>query len=191
MTENKPNETEKRPPADSCACCIIVNPWVTGLLAMAELVLGFLLLGFPFVLGASAVWVCGFVLFVAGAVRLVQSILRSGQRAWNLLAAVFYLAVGVLMVQMPVFSLEIGTLGIGIALLTAGILRLLMAAVLRGPGTAWRVFNGLVSLVLGAMVVWGWPSSSLWLLGSVIAIEMIFSGWTLLFLALAPAAKGE
>ena len=191
MTENKPNETEGRMPNASRACCVIVNPWVTGLLAMAELVLGFLLLGYPFVLGASAVWVCGFVLFVAGAVRLVQCVLRPGQRLWNLLAAVFYLAVGVLMVQMPVYSLEIGTLGIGIALLTAGILRLLMAAVLRGGGTAWRVFNGLVSLILGIMVVWGWPSSSLWLLGSLIAIEMIFSGWTLLFLALAPAGRGE
>lgn len=191
MTENKPNETEGRMPDDSRACRIIVNPWVTGLLAMAELVLGFLLLGFPFVLGASAVWVCGFVLFVAGSVRLVQCVLRPGQRLWNLLAAVFYLAVGVLMVQMPVYSLEIGTLGIGIALLTAGILRLLMAAVMRGEGTAWRVFNGLVSLILGIMVVWGWPSSSLWLLGSLIAIEMIFSGWTLLFLALAPAGRGE
>lgn len=168
----------------------MVNPWVTGLLAVAELVLGFLLLGFPFVVGASAVWVCGFVLFVAGAVRLVQSVLRPGQRLWNLLAAVVYLALGVLMVQMPVFSLEIGTLGIGIALLTAGGLRLLMAAVLRGRGTSWRVFNGLISLILGGMVVWGWPSSSLWLLGSVIAIEMIFSGWTLLFLALAPAERG-
>lgn len=189
MTDNKPNETEETRPLDSRACCIIVNPWVTGLLAMAELLLGFLLLGFPFVLGTSAVWVCGFVLFVAGAVRLVQSVLRPGQRVWNLLAALFYIAVGVLMVQMPIFSLEIGTLGIGIALLTAGFLRLLMAAVLRGGGTAWRVFNGLVSLVLGVMVVWGWPSSSLWLLGSVIAIEMIFSGWTLLFLALAPAGR--
>lgn len=190
MTENNPDTPQPPGNADSRACRIILNPWVTGLLAMAELVLGFLLLGFPFVLGASAVWVCGFVLFVAGSVRLVQSVLRPGQRAWNLLAAVFYLAVGVLMVQMPVFSLEIGTLGIGIALLTAGLLRLLMAAVLRGEGVSWRVFNGLVSLVLGLMVVWGWPSSSLWLLGSVIAIEMIFSGWTLLFLALAPAGNG-
>lgn len=190
MTENNTNETEGNKPAEAGLSCIIVNPWVTGVLAMAELLLGFLLLSFPFLLGASAVWVCGFVLFVAGAVRLVQLALRPGQRAWNLLAAVVYLALGVLMVQMPVFSLELGTLGIGIALLTAGLLRLLMAAVLRGSGTAWRVFNGLISLILGSMVVWGWPSSSLWLLGSIIAIEMIFSGWTLLFLALAPAERG-
>lgn len=183
MPENNPSENEKQ----GRACGIIINPWVTGLLAVAELVLGFLLLGFPFMLGTSAVWVCGFVLFVAGAVRLVQSVLRPEQRAWNLLGALFYLAVGALMVQMPVFSLQVGTLGVGIALLVSGLLRLLMALLMPRRGMAWRVFNGLVSLVLGAMVVWGWPGSSLWLLGSVIAVEMIFSGWTLLFLALAPA----
>lgn len=187
MPESKHEGTERTQHRDSELYRVIVTPWVTGLLAAAELLLGFLLLGFPFVLGASAVWVCGFVLFVAGAVRLAQAALHSCRRGWNLLAAVFYLAVGVLMVQMPVFSLQIGTLGVGVALLTAGVLRLLIAALLRGKGTAWRLFNGLVSLLLGCMVVWGWPSSSLWFLGSLIAVEMIFSGWTLLFLALAPA----
>lgn len=189
MKENKnlpENEPGCRNVCSGGACCVIVNPWVTGVLAMVELVLGFVLLGFPFVLGASAVWLCGFVLFVAGAVRLVQSVLRPVNRVWNLLAALVYIAIGVLMVQMPVFSMEIGTLCIGVALLAAGMLRLLMAAVMRGRGTMWRVFNGVVSLTLGIMVVRGWPGSSLWLIGSLIAVEMIFSGWTLLFLALAP-----
>lgn len=170
------------------ACRLVVTPWVTGILAVAELVLGFLLLSFPFVLGASAVWVCGFVLFASGLVRVGQSLLHVGNRWWNLLAALMYLGLGGVMLRLPVLSLEVGTLGIGMALTAAGILRLLMAAVLHSrSGVLWRVFNGLISLVLGLTVVWGWPGSSFWLLGSVIAVEMIFSGWTLLFLALAPA----
>lgn len=168
-------------------CRVVVNPWVTGTLAVGELVLGFLLLSFPFVLGASAVWVCGFVLFAAGLVRLAQCLMRAENRWWNLLAALVYLALGVLMLRLPVLTLEIGTLGVGLALTLAGVLRLLMAAGLhRHSGLMWRVFNGLISLALGLMVIWGWPGSSFWLLGSAIAVEMIFSGWTLLFLALSP-----
>lgn len=168
-------------------CRVMVNPWVTGVLAVAELVLGFLLLSFPFVLGASAVWVCGFVLFAAGLVRVGQCLMRAENRWWNLLAALVYLGLGGVMLRLPVLSLEVGTLGIGMALTAAGVLRLLMAAVLHSrSGILWRVFNGLISLVLGLMVIWGWPGSSFWLLGSVIAVEMIFSGWTLLFLSLAP-----
>lgn len=168
-------------------CRVIVNPWVTGALAVAELVLGFLLLSFPFVLGASAVWVCGFVLFAAGLVRLAQCIIHAENRWWNLLAALVYLGLGGVMLRLPVLSMEIATLGIGVALTVAGVLRLLMAAVLHSrAGTLWRVFNGLISLALGLLVLWGWPGSSFWVLGSVLAVEMIFSGWTLLFLALAP-----
>lgn len=173
-------------------CRVMVNPWVTGMLAVAELVLGFLLLSFPFVLGASAVWVCGFVLFAAGLVRVAQCLMRAENRWWNLLAALVYLGLGVVMLRLPVLSLEVGTLGIGIALTVAGVLRLLMAAVLHSrPGVLWRVFNGLISLALGLMVVWGWPGSSFWLLGSVIAVEMIFSGWTLLFLVFALPKERE
>lgn len=169
---------------------MFISPWVTGLLAIAELILGFLLLSFPFLLGASAVWVCGFVLFVAGVLRAVQGIFRSANRWWNLLTALAYLLLGGVMLRMPVLSMEIGTLLIGVVLLVSGGLRLLMVPVLhRRAGMAWRLFNALISIALGAMVVWGWPGSSLWLLGSVIAVEMIFSGWTLLFLALAPSDK--
>ncbi len=110
-----------------------------------------------------------------------------GKRLWNLLAFLVYLALGILMIWWTGFSLEAWTLAIGLALLIGGALRLGVAISLtRQPGSAWRYFNAVVSLALGAMVCWGWPESSLWLIGTLIAVEMIFSGWTLLFLALAP-----
>ena len=77
------------------------RPWVAGVLAVLELLLGFILLSFPFLLGASAVWVGGFVLAVAGLIRLIQGITRSEDRWWNLLAALLYLVVGVFSVLMP------------------------------------------------------------------------------------------
>lgn len=170
-----------------CGCRFMTRPWVAGILAALELVLGFILLSFPFLLGLSAVWVGGFVLGVAGLIRLVQGITRSRDRWWNLLAAVLYLVVGVVTVLMPLLSMEWWTLFIGACLLTVGIMRLGVAiSMWSEPGRFWRCFNALVSLVLGVMIIWGWPESSAWLIGTLIAVEMIFSGWTLMFLALAP-----
>ncbi len=170
----------------SCRCSFLGKPWVAGILAALELVLGFILLSFPFLLGVSAVWVAGFVLTVAGLVRLIQSITRRENRGWNFLAAVLYLIVGVFTVLMPVLSMEWWTLLIGACLLTAGILRMGVAITLwNDSGRFWRFLNALVSLVLGAMIIWGWPESSVWLIGTLIAVEMIFSGWTLMFLALS------
>lgn len=179
----------------SCLCPggarILGKPWVAGILAALELVLGFILLSFPFLLGLSAVWVAGVVLVVAGLVRLVQGIFRRANRWWNLLGSLLYLLVGVFTVLMPALSMEWWTLLIGAAIFTAGVMRMGVAVMLwRTPGRFWRIFNALVSLVLGVMIIWGWPESSLWLIGTLIAVEMIFSGWTLMFLAISPP-RGE
>ena len=45
---------------------IISNAWLGAILAVLELVLGFAMLSFPFLLGTAAVWVTGFMLvFIA------------------------------------------------------------------------------------------------------------------------------
>lgn len=172
------------------ATSLMASPWLAGGLAVLELALGFLLLGFPFLLGTSAVWVGGFVLVVLGIMRVAQGFIYAYNRWWNFLAGALFLILGVLMIALPVLSLQVFTLVIGCALLSSGILRLLFAISLRREsGSGWRFFNGLVSLILGGMVLWQWPASSLWLIGTLIAIEMIFSGWTLLFLALTPVRR--
>ncbi len=162
------------------------SPWVAGILAVLELILGFILLSFPFLLGVSVVWVAGFVLAAAGLFRLIQGIIHRENRWWNLLAAVLYLLVGVFTVLLPVLSMEWWTLLIGACLVSAGVLRMGIAITLwHEKGRFWRCLNALISLVLGVMIIWGWPGSSAWLIGTLVAVEMIFSGWTLMFLALA------
>ena len=146
---------------------VVTNSWLVALLAIAELVLGFVLLSFPYIMGASAVWVAGVVLLAAALMRVIQVFTRPGWRLWNFLAALLYACIGL------------------------GLLRLAVAVSLRSEtGSAWRFFNAVISIILGAFVTWSWPESSYWLLGTVIAVEMIFSGWTLLFLALAPHREG-
>ena len=166
---------------------VVTNSWLVALLAIAELVLGFVLLSFPYIMGASAVWVAGFVLLVVALMRFIQVFTRPGYRIWNLLATLIYACLGITFIMRTEVSLSVITLVIGIALLVGGVLRLAVAFSLRSEtGSDWRFFNATISIILGAFVTWSWPESSFWLLGTVIAVEMIFSGWTLLFLALAP-----
>lgn len=166
------------------------NTWLVTLLAVLELILGFILLSFPYLLGASAVWVGGFVLVVVGIMRLVEVFSSPVHRGWNLLAFAVYLCLGLMMIFMTGPSMAMLTLLIGVALLAGGALRLGVAISMRHEaGSAWRFFNAVISLLLGLMVVWSWPESSVWLIGTIIAVEMIFSGWTLLFLALSPGRR--
>lgn len=169
---------------------VVGSPWFVGTLAIAELILGFVLLSFPYLLGASAVWVGGFVLLAVGIMRIVQAVMGRRERWWSLLAAAVYITLGLFMVFYTGKSLAMLTLVVGIALLVGGVLRLAVAFGMTGkPGTAWRFFSAIVTLILGGLVVWSWPGSSVWLIGTIIAIDMIFSGWTLLFLALSPSSR--
>lgn len=168
------------------------NTWIVSLLAVLELILGFVLLSFPALLGASAVWVGGFVFIVVGIIRFIHIFIYPFNRWWNLLAAVVYGFTGGVMMYYTGQSLEMLTLLIGCALLVGGMIRLLVAcSMFKAAGSAWRFFNAIISLILGAMVVYSWPESSLWLVGTIIAVEMIFSGWTLLFLALPVRADAD
>ncbi len=173
--------------SDSSLQRFMGNSWLGAILALLELVLGFAMLSFPFILGTAAVWVAGFMLVFLACVHAWHVITRKGHRIWSLLSAVLYAIVGISMLLLPVASLVIITLALGIALLVGGVLRLIIAIAMRKEmGSAWRFFNGVISLILGVMVLWNWPESSVWLVGTIIAVEMIFSGWALLFLSLSP-----
>ena len=53
--------------------------------------------------------------------------------------------------------------------------------------------SGLISIALGAMILAQWPTSGFWVIGLFVAIEMIFNGWSSVFVALAArkAAKAQ
>lgn len=162
-----------------------------GIIAVLELIFGFILLGFPYLLGASAIWITGFVLIVAGVLRLLQ-LFRAGNRWWNLLAGIVYLLLGWSMMEYTEASLIFWTYVIALALILGGVFRFVLACFMEDKsGRAWRFINAIVSIVLGVLIAYGWPESSIWFIGTLIAVEMIFSGWTLLFLAIAPKASSE
>jgi uncharacterized membrane protein HdeD (DUF308 family) len=70
-------------------------------------------------------------------------------------------------------------LALGIALI------ILAAVVMRFPSWGWTVVNGLITLLLGMLMWADWPVSGLWVIGLFVGIEMIFSGWSWVMLALA------
>jgi uncharacterized membrane protein HdeD (DUF308 family) len=46
----------------------------------------------------------------------------------------------------------------------------------RHAGTSWFLIDGIVSLLLAALIFFHWPSSSGWALGTLVGISLLFSG---------------
>jgi uncharacterized membrane protein HdeD (DUF308 family) len=45
------------------------------------------------------------------------------------------------------------------------------------------LFNGVMDILLAGVFLWGWPQSSLWLVGLFVSISLIFDGWALIMIS--------
>ena len=121
---------------------------------------------------------------VLAVIRLVQVFTVPASRGWNLVMAILYAIVGWFLFRDPNISLAITTLIIGWGLVIAAVFQGALWLQTRSlPASGWRLFNVIITLILGLMVIFGWPESSAWFIGTLVAVELIFSGWTLLLYA--------
>jgi uncharacterized membrane protein HdeD (DUF308 family) len=49
----------------------------------------------------------------------------------------------------------------------------------------WVLFNGIVTFLLGILILNGFPGTALWVIGLYIGIDMILAGWSRVMLALS------
>ena len=153
-------------------------PWIVGLGA-ALTVLGLLALTFDGIATIATVLINGWVMVVAG---LVEIYIGSRAKEWKpfflwVLAGVLYLAAGIMALANPVLASVVFTLMLGAGLLAAGAVRLYLA--FRLPANAGRPLVSLsafVTMFLGIIVVTGWPANSLFVLGMLLGVELVFQG---------------
>jgi uncharacterized membrane protein HdeD (DUF308 family) len=76
------------------------------------------------------------------------------------------------------------TLCLGAALCATGLVRIYVASQM-GPDTPWRIaiLSGLVTFMLGVVILAGWPANGWYVLGLFLAIDLVFYGVALLGLA--------
>jgi uncharacterized membrane protein HdeD (DUF308 family) len=153
---------------------------------LISIVAGLMALSATFIATMASVFLFGVLLLVAGATEVVHAIVvrRLSGFALHLLAAALYLLLGLFILEHPVKAATVLTLLIGASFLVGGILRILFSAVTRFPGWSWVALNGVVDLVLGAMILAEWPESSVWVIGLFLGIDLLLHGWSWVILAL-------
>jgi uncharacterized membrane protein HdeD (DUF308 family) len=138
-------------------------------------------------------WVAA-ILISAGAAKLYYAFETREQEGfvWKLLLGLLYVATGIMLLAKPLTGILTLTLLLGSFLLTEGVFELLLAFKLRGkPNWSWVVFNGIVTLVLGLMVLFGWPFNAPWLLGTLVGASIFATGLSRVMLSLNPPPSGQ
>lgn len=167
--------------------------WIVAL-GVVFLLAGIVALGSVVAATASAVMIVGIMMIMGGVAEIIAAF---GVKEWGkfllwLLLGVLYVAAGIIAIVHPLEAATILTLMLGFALVLGGVMRCFLAYQMREAGKPWGwvAFSGLVSIVLGVMIVAQWPASSLFVLGLFLGIDLIFigSGWITMGLALKKRA---
>jgi uncharacterized membrane protein HdeD (DUF308 family) len=157
------------------------------ILAIILIVLGLLAITLPTITSIGVVKVLGWLLIIYGFAQLVHAFQSEGvgRIAWKILVAILYLAGGAYLLANPLLGVAGLTLALAIFFLAEGVMDLIAYFVTRRhERSAWLLVHGIVSLFLGLIIWRQWPSSSLWLIGTIVGISMFMSGFTRLFMAL-------
>jgi uncharacterized membrane protein HdeD (DUF308 family) len=161
--------------------------WLFMILGLVSIVVGFLAISSYYIATMASVVVFGVLLLIAGATEVVHAVLVRNLKgfALHLLAAALYLLVGLFFLEHPVRGARVLTLLLGAGFLVGGLLRIIFSVVMRFPGWSWVMFLGVVDLILGGIILSGWPGSSEWVIGLFVGIDLLFNGWAWVFLALS------
>ena len=161
--------------------------WSIGL-SVLMILTGILAIVVPPAAGIAVLLVVAWLLIISGAVHLVFAwhMRTAGGMIWELLLGVLYIVVGVYSLLHPVAGLASLTLVLAIYLFVEGVLEFIMGFRLRHmPGSNWLLFDGVITLILAILIWRSWPSSTEWVIGTLVGISMLFSGLTRLSLSLA------
>ena len=152
------------------------------------IVLGILALVFPVLASFWTVGVIAVLFLIGGIVGWISNLARSGRMGrwicfWRLVVSTLFIVAGGSMIsnlrtpgeaaeQVAVFALAIG-----IVFLVEGVVAFFSGLSHSSrPGAGWAIANGVITFILGLLIVtlkfWG----LLWVLGTLVGISFLFSG---------------
>ncbi len=131
--------------------------------------------------------VLGWFLIIGGVIALVHTFRT---RTWSgfflyLASAVLRLLTGFLLIRWPLVGAVSLTLILATLFIVGGVFRAVGAASLRFPNWGWTAASGALALLLGVLLLWELPTSSLWFLGLAVGIDLVFEGTGLLTVGFA------
>lgn len=152
------------------------------LMGVLFIVLGLVAIVEPMVAGLAVAVLAGWLLLAGGIVHAVSAFRGGGAKTviWHALLAVLYVVGGLYFVTHPLLGLGTLTLFLAGILLIEGVVWIVAYFQLRS-GNIWMLLNGVITLLLGLMIWAGWPSTSVWAIGTLFGVNLLMTGVSILF----------
>lgn len=161
--------------------------WLFGM-GILFVILGVAGLGRLLALSSVGALFFGVLIIIGGLVQFIEALKCKGWKgvAYHVLIAVLYMVGGVFVIWNPLAAKLLLTWILAAVLISVGIVRVVMALQMRATGS-WFVplLGGVISIILGGIILAHWPLSGLFVIGLFIAVELITNGCSYISIALA------
>src|SRR3954452_17585947 len=152
--------------------------WIVAL-GVVYLVTGLIALGSVMMATVASILVVGVMMIVAGVAEVINAFQVKGWGKfllWLLLGALYIIA-GFVTFENPLLAAALLTLVLGASLVASGIMRIILALSMKSETPwIWVVLSGVITLLLGLLILARWPVSSLYILGLFLGIDLIMAG---------------
>jgi uncharacterized membrane protein HdeD (DUF308 family) len=147
-------------------------------LGMLLTILGMACIAFDVAATFTTVLIFGWMLLIGGVFALVQAFTVG---TWSgfflyLLSALFRGVTGYMLIRYPIVGAETLTLVLASFFIVSGLFRAIGFSMAKFPRWGWAVFSGIVTAVLGVMLLVQIPVSGIWFIGFAIGVDLVFDG---------------
>lgn len=155
-------------------------------LGIILVVLGILAIAFSLITTVISVVYLGFLITAIGIFEGIQAfkLNRWGNFFLHGLLSLFYIIGGLFIAFNPIAGAISLTLLLGAFFLVSGTFRIIFSFVKNIPNRGLIFFNGIIALILGFLILYGWPVTGLWVIGVFVGIDALFIGINMIILAL-------
>jgi uncharacterized membrane protein HdeD (DUF308 family) len=157
-------------------------------LSVLLIIAGLFAISIPWISGIGITLFFGWAMIFSGITHFIFAFKThtTGALVWELIIGAIYLFTGVYLIMHPVEALFVLTLILACYLFFEAIVEFIQFFQVRPRhGAGWLLVDGVITLILAIMIWRSWPASSVWVIGTLVGISMIFSGISRLMLSLA------
>lgn len=174
--------------------------WMLLMLGIAIIILGAVAIIVPLAAAVAVNYLVGIVLLLDGIIQAVHAFRRretAGRVVLGLVVAALYVIAGLILLAHPLLAVLTFTLFLAAFFIVVGVFKVIGAFEMYGmTGWGWLLVGGILSFILGVLIFAHWPSSAVWAIGLLVGIDLLFTGWSMIALALTlhmlpPTATGR
>ncbi len=168
---------------------LIADKWGWFLaLGIVLIVAGLAAIAFPLFSTIAAKIMLGWLFLIGGVMMILHAFNAPAWQGflWELLIGILYAVAGGYLAFFPLTGLLTLAILLAMLFIAEGVFEVIMALRVR-PHEGWGflLLSGIAALLVGVLIAMDLPGSAVWALGLLVGINLLFSGWSYIFLALA------